>query len=265
MARAAAIVILSVSLLTMFLVANSSQFGFSIRPMRQAPGDSIQLVCSATRYPSSCLDALLFDERSQSASSPQDLVEVLTARAMERSKASLGDARILATLVESCNNENLTAASTRCTEILDLAAYYVEISHAALATTKYEDIRAWLSGAVTQSFDCFYDLKPFRATLKFVQEMIDRGNVTVELVSNSLALVDATLDYGSDAKLWRPPPESREEQLIHIANRTSYTENWMEEANRASFHGQLTPNVTVATDSSIQAAVNQAPSWSPTK
>ena len=133
----------------------------------------------------------------------------------------LVDAQTLATLVQSgtINNESLTAASAGCTEILELAAYYVQSS---LATTGalYEDIQAWLSGALTQSNDCYYGLKPFRGTLEFVTEMTDRGNVTVELISNSLALVDATLYYGPDATLWRPPPESREEQLSRITNGT---------------------------------------------
>lgn len=115
-----------------------------LAPAPVAPEDhtsynSIQLVCSATRYPTSCLDALLFDERSSQenyASSPQGLLELLTAIAMERSQVGLADAQtLLATVVPITNNETLTAMSVGCLEILDLAAYYMQITLAALATT----------------------------------------------------------------------------------------------------------------------------------
>lgn len=194
--------------------------------------DNIQLVCSATRYPTSCLHALLNDKRSLNAPTPQAFVEILTTIAMERlMHMGLHDAQTLATLVPTANNQNLTAASVGCTELLDLATYYVQSSHAAFATGALEDIQAWLSGALTQSNDCYYGLTPFHSTLKFVKEMTGQGNFTVELISNSLALVDATLYYGPDATLWRPPPESREQQLIR--NDSENFPKWMDEINRA--------------------------------
>nr|XP_024358730.1 pectinesterase-like isoform X2 [Physcomitrium patens] len=108
--------------------------------------------------------------------------------------------------------------------------------------------------------------------------MTDRLNTTVELISNSLALTGSMVSYGSDATGWKSPPESRVDQLLEL-NETSNTDispGWMGVADRAFLHapspqaaldlGELV--VTVALDSispSIQAAVNDAPSWCPTR
>lgn len=234
---------------------------------------NIVLVCFATRYPSSCLVALLTDDRSKVASTPQALMDLVTAIAMERvMQVGLTDTYTLDSLVSTANNDNLTAASAGCLEHLDMAAYLLQRSHAELvAAGATQNVRAWLGAGLTHSYDCYHSLETLRATLpaglEFVTEMAGRGNTTMELISNSLALVDAELYYGPDATLWKPPPETREEQLARIE--TLRLPDWMGEANRAVFHGNfndaITPNVMVASGSSIQAAVNHAPPWSPTR
>ncbi|KAG0564815.1 hypothetical protein KC19_8G142200 [Ceratodon purpureus] len=265
MARAAAIIIFSFLLLSGFLV--------------EADNVVIRQVCSATRYPSSCESAFSRDGRWQKASA-QGLVEGMTAMAAQRSRAALVDAQTLTTgVAPAANDMNLTTLAEGCMEILDLAEHYVRVSNASMATAPLEDIQAWLSGALTQSFDCYYSLTKFQSstsltrssTLAFVANMTDRLNTTVELISNALALTDARLTFGPDATLWRPPPESREEQLRRLAMPQFPT--WITNDDRAIVFAdaakpatKLVVNVTVALGSaepSIQAAVDKAPSWSP--
>jgi pectinesterase inhibitor-like protein len=224
-------------------------------------------VCSATRYPSSCLSAFQRDGRWQNASA-LGLVEGMTAMATERSLAAVADAHTLGVrIAPAANNMNLTTLAAGCTELLDLAEFYVQRSHAAFATAPLEDIQAWLSGALTQSNDCYYSLTKFQSTasstLAFVAAMTDRMNSTVELISIALALTDARLAFGPDATLWRPPPESRAQQLQRLATPSPPS---ITDANLAIELTNSVPDVTVALNSthpSIQAAVDNAPSWSP--
>lgn len=247
----------------------------------------IERVCAATRYSTSCEKAFLGDKRYRTATA-EGLVAGMAAMATLRSRKAQADVHTLATSVApTANNMNLTTLAAGCTESLDLAKYYVQRSHFAFTAgtrppvTTLEDVEAWLSGALTLSYDCYYSLTKFQATasastrssaMAFVAKMGNRMNVTVELISNALALTGATLEFGPNATWWRRPPESRVEQLqrLTISSKKKFP-SWLGNANRAiAFDGaasraKLVANVTVALGSkspSIQAAVDKAPSWS---
>ena len=245
----------------------------------------IRRVCSATRYPLSCEEAFLHS-RWENASS-KELLEGMTAIATEHTQGSVADVKVLATRVApGANNRNVTFLASGCAESLGLAVYNVENAHGAFGTRAWwirsstmalEDIQAWLSGALVQSTDCYYSLTKFPSTassstkasaLAFVATIANRMNITVELISNALALTDARLEFGPNATLWRPPPESRAEQLHRLAIPLKKLPSWKTTINGSINWAKLEANVTVALDSaasSIQAAVDKAPSWSPTR
>lgn len=249
------------------------------RRLLQAPQPdnsyTIGLACSATRYPTTCFNTLNPDPRAQGLSA-QGLAQLLVTISKERSFVAIADGLTLATsVVPPATNPNLTAVSAQCTEELDLASYHLQNSEFEFPGNLLKEIQAWLSGALAQSNDCYYALTPFRFMVNvdpFVPAMLDRMNVTVEIVSDALAMVDALIGFGPDATLWKPPPETRVEQIDRLV--TSYSDLfplWLGYEDQMDVNQDLqefTPSAIVSLNSmmpSIQEAVNQAPSWSPTR
>ena len=249
------------------------------RRLLQAPPPdnsyTIGLACSETRYPTTCFNTLNPDSRAQNLSA-QGLAQLLVTISKERSFIAIADGQTLATsVVPPAANPNLTAVSAQCTEELDLASYHLQNSEVEFPGNLLKEIQAWLSGALAQSNDCYYALTPFRDMVNvdpFVPAMLDRMNVTVEIVSDALAMVDALIGFGPDVTLWKPPPETRVEQIDRLLS--SYSDLfplWLGSKDQMDMSQDLqdfTPSVTVSLNSmmpSIQEAVNQAPSWSPTR
>lgn len=249
------------------------------RRLLQAPPPdnsyTIGLACSATRYPTTCFNTLNPDSRAQNLSA-QGLAQLLVTISKERSFIAIADGQTLATsVVPPAANPNLTAVSAQCTEELDLASYHLQNSESEFPGNLLKDIQAWLSGALAQSNDCYYALTPFGGMVNvdpFVPAMLDRMNVTVEIVSDALAMVDALIGFGPDVTLWKPPPETRVEQIDRLLS--SYSDlyplwlGYKDQMDMSQDLQEFTPSVTVSLNSmmpSIQEAVNQAPSWSPTR
>jgi hypothetical protein len=257
------------------------------RLLQQPPPqpDLIELACGATLYPdAACSDALYSDSRTFGAATAQDLAAILTSIALERAYDALADGQTLASQVGAAGNASSISVSTQCSEVLDLIVFHLQNAESAYTVQQQQqllllaDIQAWLSAALSYGTDCYSPLSAYNqffSTLPLIPELLASLNVSLEIMSNALAMADALINYGPDASLWKPPPETRQEQLAELAT-TSYTDlfpDWIAKETSSWLHGELKfePSVTVSLAaassaangySSIQTAVDEAPSWS---
>jgi hypothetical protein len=257
------------------------------RLLQQPPPqpDLIALACGATLYPdAACSDALYSDSRTFGAATAQDLAAILTSIALERAYDALADGQTLASQVGAAGNASLISVSTQCSEVLDLVVFHLQNAESAYTVQQQQqllllaDIQAWLSAALSYGTDCYSPLSAYNqffSTLPLIPELLASLNVSLEIMSNALAMADALINYGPDASLWKPPAETRQEQLAELAT-TSYTDlfpDWVAKETSSWLHGELKfePSVTVSLTaasaaangySSIQTAVDEAPSWS---
>jgi hypothetical protein len=107
----------------------------------------IMEACVAIRFLASYLKALNGDPHFASAVS-RELVASTIAIAHNYATTLEADAATSAARVAGAGNMNLTLISSMCSEVTDLASFYIQNSQNAVNGPLLKDVHAWLSGAL---------------------------------------------------------------------------------------------------------------------
>ncbi|XP_042504019.1 pectinesterase 3-like [Macadamia integrifolia] len=181
---------------------SSSSSSSSSSPMTLA--DSIKAVCNVTQFPNSCLSALYSVDKgvmtSNKAADPEVLFKLsMEATVNELSKLSRLADKLIAARVNDDVREKMPLLD--CKSLYQEAIYQLNISISSmqyskgegdrnkltLSPSKIDDIKTWLSAALTDLQTCLDGLEETNSTA--LAEMRQAMQNSTELTSNSLAIV----------------------------------------------------------------------------
>lgn len=235
--------------------------------------DSIKAVCQVTLYPDSCSSSIssLKSSTNYTSDNPKDLF-VLSLQAAVNALVEFSSFTQM--LVDSNSNyDSLSKNALRnCESIIWDSIDYINMSAVRFgetenklspSTSTINDIRTWLSAAITYQETCIDGLQEFsRGNLELTEEVKTAMRNSTEFTSNSLAIVTKIL-----SKLKFPMNRKL------LQSEADGTPNWFNQpGNRRLLQelGKNLPkaNVTVAKDgsgdfTSIGQAVKSIPERSP--
>lgn len=171
-------------------------------------------------------------------------------------------------LANASNDENIKSALDVCGEVIEDAIDRVNESVSAmeeegdvkkvLTSSKIEDLRTWLSAAITYHETCFDTLDELKTEYTESLTLKSAMRNSTEFTSNSLAIVAKVLSFGV--------PQFHQRRLLNS------DPNWVRPTVRRLLEKKkhLTPNVTVAADGSgdvktVSEAVAKIPNKSKTR
>jgi len=216
---------------------------------------SIKAICSVTQYPDSCFTSISSMKGSNSTSDPEELFKLSLRVASD----ALSD---LSSLVDSVtvpsNDMRLKAAIGECKELFADSVDRLQDSISSmsptdpnerlLTTAKINDLRTWLSAAITNQETC---LDGFEGTTRedqlkpqFEAAMMN----STQFTSNSLAIVTGILGIMQDLHL------QLHRKLLSTSGTGQFPE-WVAATQRRALlqaPGEIQPNVTVAQDGTGQ-------------
>jgi pectinesterase len=230
------------------------------------PESPLDVACGATFYPETCKKTLLGNCRA----SPEEL----TRRVV--SSAALGVAKMLTTVLESRGGKRVGLSSSGksvCRQTLESSIEQLKASLAALESDvspyPFEELKMRLSAAMEFHTTCIDTLMETGA---LDRRTVDQKQHTEELLSNTLAFINALSRFGSDVRTWKrtagaPNPSSNgAKNSRKFLNPVPATvPSWMSGEHLALLIEADPPvDVVVAKDGSgkfksIQAAVDAAP------
>ncbi|KAL8235246.1 hypothetical protein R6Q59_021348 [Mikania micrantha] len=153
---------------------------------------SIKAVCSQTLYPESCYRSIS-DLDKNGTSDPEELLK-LSLQVVLNSLSELSS--LPDGFEKMTTNETVRKALNVCQTVLDDAVDYLRDSISSmevnsgeklLTGTKIDDLKTWLSTAITNQETCLDALEEMNST--FVTETKSRMQNSTEYASNSLAIV----------------------------------------------------------------------------
>lgn len=155
---------------------------------------SIKAVCSQTLYPESCYSSIS-DLNKSNTTDPEDLLK-LSLQVVFNSLSNLSSS-FPDSLIKSTTNETLKRALNVCGTVLDDAIDYLRDSISTmelkseddklLSLTKIEDLKTWLSTALTNQDTCLDALEEINSTL--LSDVKSLMQNSTQYSSNSLAIV----------------------------------------------------------------------------
>lgn len=209
---------------------------------------SLKAVCSVTKYPDACLSAL----SNSTTTDPAKIFLLSLQVALSELTKLVAVPTAHISKLNNNNNNNLLVhkALEDCADVLSDSVDRLEdsissASTSSLTTTHKDDLRTWLSAALTDQETCLDGLAEIDGTAELVAEIRSAMNTSAELVSNSLAIV--TKLFGL-----RIPNHRRSRRLLGAAEIRLLQET------------SPTPDVVVAKDgtgnyTTVAAAVVAAP------
>lgn len=244
---------------------------------------AIALACNATRFPQTC-NASLTSNSSSLASVPQGLAAAAVAAAAVAVATTLTNATTLSIDPETMLNATYGGLVDDCLNTLALAQEHLAASSATLSTQSFETLDpkfatlcTSLSGALTLTGTCSDGLSrissPKGAALR------QRANLTFEIISNALAIINTFAAHGEDLDSWQPtyflanlrdinPPSPSRRRILEStptsrSSGPSSFPNWLDRRALLA-DANPDPNATVARDGSgtfttIQQAVDATP------
>ncbi|KAI3775163.1 hypothetical protein L1987_49732 [Smallanthus sonchifolius] len=225
-----------------------------------ASAQSIKAVCSQTLYPESCYNSISEINKSNSTD-PEELLK-LSLQVVLNSLSELSS--LPKSLEKVATDETVKKALNVCDTVLNDAVDYLRDSISSmdvksgeklLSGTKIDDLKTWLSTAITNQETCLDALEEMNST--FLAETKSRMQNSSEYASNSLAIVSKIA--GILGKLNIP---------IHrklLAEKEDRFPEWVfPGVRRLLQESRPTPNVTVAGDgtgnvTTIKAAMAMVP------
>ncbi|GKB44045.1 pectinesterase 3 [Tanacetum coccineum] len=206
---------------------------------------SIKAVCSQTRYPESCYNSLS-DVNKSNSTDPEELLKL----SLEVVYNSLSELSLFPKNLENLTQDvKVKNALEVCGTVLDDAVDYLRDSMSSmdvksgdklLSVKKIDDLKTWLSTAITNQDTCLDSLDEMNAT--FVDDIRSKMQNSSEYASNSLAIVSKISGILGKFNL----PIHR--KLLETGSRSEFPE-WVNPGVRRLLQtGRPTPNVTVAAD-----------------
>lgn len=241
------LILIAASATTLLLVFVAVPIAVSKRgrsPSPESVADSIRAMCNVTRYPASCFTSISVANGANLTRDPEKLFGVSLAVAMDALATSSAAASEFET---PSKDRRLAAALLDCRELLgsaidrlnDSIALMQPAGDATLNASKIEDLRTWLSAAVTNQDTC---LEGFEGTTGgFLSKMEAAMANATEYTSNSLAIATGILGVMEKSRF----PLHRRRLLTAGGER-----GWVSRALQTE--GKRKPNVTVAADGSGQ-------------
>ncbi|OVA03699.1 Pectinesterase [Macleaya cordata] len=165
---------------------------------RTTPAESIKAVCSVTEYPKSCFTSLSSMESSNKADPEELFILSLQATINELIKLSALPDKLISKVKGV--NESVKAALLDCNTLFEeaidelnstISSMKVGPGENLLSTAKINDIKTWLSSAITDQETCLEGLIEMNSTL--VDEVKTAMKNSTEFTSNSLAIVSKIL------------------------------------------------------------------------
>ncbi|ESQ48548.1 hypothetical protein EUTSA_v10022003mg [Eutrema salsugineum] len=242
------------------------------------PAASLKTVCSVTHFPASCMSSIS-NIPSSNTTDPEVLFR-LSLKVVVDELASIST--LPKKLSEETDDESIKSALGVCGELLDnamdslnetVSAMDVRDGKNILNPTKIDDLKTWLSAALTYHETCFDALDELRSnnnmttTENYANSTISRNlksamRNSTEFTSNSLAIVAKVLSTLSDFGI---PIHRR-----RLLGSKPFFPRWVCPRVRKLLSAEnVTPNVTVAADGSgdvktVNEAVAKVPSKSNT-
>lgn len=214
--------------------------------------DSLKAVCSVTRYPDSCYSSISSAKGANLTNDPEELFKFSLAVATD----ALSKISALAnTFTIPSNDKRLEAALKDCKELFDdamdrfndsLSSMQAGEEEKLLTPAKIDDLKTWLSAAVTDQETC---LDGFEGTTGDIKVKMEKAMVSsMQFTSNSLAIVAGILgileklNFPIHRKLLATTAIDRYPVWVTTAQRRALLQDSI----------QWTPNVTVAHDGTGQ-------------
>ncbi|KAL4589320.1 hypothetical protein LXL04_002226 [Taraxacum kok-saghyz] len=222
---------------------------------------SIKAVCSQTLYPESCYSSISELDKSNTTD-PEDLLK-LSLQVVFNSLSGLSS--LPGELIKATSDDAAKEALRVCETVLDDAVDYLRDSISSmevksgqklLSVTKIDDLKTWLSTALTHQDTCLDALEEMNSTV--LADVKSKMQNSTEYASNSLAIVSKI--SGILGKFNLP---------IHRKLLGEFPE-WVNPGVRRLLQaGRPTPNVTVALDGTgdvktIKEAMGMVPKKSKT-
>ncbi|CAH1425394.1 unnamed protein product [Lactuca virosa] len=226
---------------------------------------SIKAVCSQTLYPESCYSSISELDKSNTTD-PEDLLK-LSLQVVFNSLSGLSS--LPESLMNATSDDKAKEALKVCKVVLDDALDYLSDSISSmdvksgdklLSLNKIDDMKTWLSTALTNQDTCLDALEEMNST--FLVDVKSKMQNSTEYASNSLAIVSKISGILGKFKI-----------PIHrklLAERESEFPEWVSPVVRRLLQtGRPTPNVTVALDGTgdvktIKEAMGKVPKKSKT-
>lgn len=179
-----AIVLLAVIIATVAGALITRRSAGGDKPSSPYPSQSLKAVCSVTQYPDTCFSSLSPLASNSSSSNPAKLFTL----SLQVAKQSVSELR---SILPKASNSNavLAKALQDCAELFDDAREQLEESIVLSSRKKPDDLRTWLSAALTNLDSCVDGVSEINGTTSLVEDLRSKMKNPAELVSNSLAIV----------------------------------------------------------------------------
>ncbi|VVA94869.1 unnamed protein product [Arabis nemorensis] len=231
------------------------------------PAASLRTVCSVTHYPASCISSI--SKIPSSNTTDPEILFRLSLKVVVDELDSISD--LPRKLADSTDDERIKSALGVCGDLIEdsidrlndtVSAMEVGDGKKILNSTKIDDLKTWLSAALTDHDTCFDALDELTqnrteyADSPILQNLKSAMRNSTEFTSNSLAIVAKVLSALSDFGI-----------PIHRRRLLNSFPNWVNPTVRRLLQAKnLTPNVTVAADGSGDVrTVNEAVARVPKK
>ncbi|KAJ9568530.1 hypothetical protein OSB04_004496 [Centaurea solstitialis] len=224
---------------------------------------STRAVCSQTLYPQSCYSSITAIDKSNTTD-PEDLFKLSLQVAFD---SLSGLSSLPETLMKTTHDENDNEALEVCRTVLNdavddlrdsISAMDVKSGEKVLSEKKIDDLRTWLSAALTNQETCLDTLEEMNS--KLLEEVKSQMQNSKEYTSNSLAIVSKILKILENLDI-----------PIHrklLGEVKSGFPRWVGRGDRRLLQVEKkpTPNVTVAGDGSGDVlTINEAMAMVPLK
>nr|XP_043614318.1 pectinesterase 3-like [Erigeron canadensis] len=239
---------------------------------------SIKAVCSQTRYPDSCSSSLTAMDTSKNTTDPEELFKLSLQVALSSLTALLMSASLPEASMINSDKEALKVCREVFQDAVDnLQDSLSSMDHQGTNTNNYlllspgkiDDLRTWLSAALTNQETCLDTLQEMNATPSLALHIKSQIHNSTQYTSNSLAIVTKILT------ILDIPIHGRRRKLLGTTTKNGLIPpRWVDRPRRLLLAVQVddrpAPNVTVATDGSgdvttINGAMEMVPQKSNTR
>ncbi|XP_024969878.1 pectinesterase 3-like [Cynara cardunculus var. scolymus] len=219
---------------------------------------SINAVCTQTLYPDSCYSTISAMDHKSNTTDPEQLFKLSLQVALDSLSAL---SSLPETLMNTTDNQNDKQALEVCRTVLSdavdnlhdsMSSMDVKSGENVLSAHKIDDLRTWLSAALTNQETCLDTLQEMGST--FLVQIKSKMQNSNEYTSNSLAIVSKILGI-------------LENLNIPIHRKLLGFPRWVGAGDRRLLQEERpTPNVTVAKDGSGDVStINDAMAMVPKK